>query len=531
VLFALLLACGGPDADEAVEATQPVATANPHATGAPCADCHADAHAAWAGSRHARAQTADVDAPRFDGVARAAGALTVTPGRTDGAPSVTVRDATGTTTLPVLATIGVGPLQQYVLDAGSGKRLIAPLAYDVTRGDWYDPAPDGAVGDPKDPMHWAGLAGTWNHQCAACHTTGFAKGYDPAAGAYASAAAHDHVACTACHGPATAPRALSAAAEQLDACAGCHSRREPLTCDDDPTAPFLDRYRPALIDSGAFLSDGRGAAPTEPFEWAPFAQSRMAAAGVRCTDCHDAHTGALARPGDATCTGCHADIAAGTARGAATHPATADCVSCHMPTALYMGVHARHDHSLRRPGDARHAAVFGPALAGDPAAVPGLVALAGDRSATAFDRASALALLRRFPPPTDAVSLRTHARDTDALVRAEAVATLGSWGDADTARVGLADPVRAVRFAAIEAYVAGGGDVAAAGPAFAQVLAEVEALAACDDDLPSTHQNLGRLRAATGDRAGAIAAFEALQRLDPSNETAARALTVLRGGP
>jgi Flp pilus assembly protein TadD len=91
--------------------------------------------------------------------------------------------------------------------------------------------------------------------------------------------------------------------------------------------------------------------------------------------------------------------------------------------------------------------------------------------------------------------------------------------------------VRAVRFAAIEAYVAGGGDVATAGSSFGRVLAEVESLGACDDDLPSTHQNLGRLRAATGDRAGAIAAFETLQRLDPSNETAARALSVLRAAP
>ncbi len=521
-----LLACGTlAPADAPTAAVVDAAIVDPHAAGAPCVSCHPAETAAWAASHHASAQTGTVDQRRFDGVERAVGTLRATPTIVDGAPAFVVADGAGVHSWPVTGTIGVSPLQQYLLDAPQGKRLVAPLAYDVRAAAWFDPAPDGAVGDPGDPLYWAGLAGNWNHQCAACHTTGFQKGFDPSSGAYVSTYRHEHVGCEACHGPATAPRALDEAAAELDACAGCHSRREPLTCSDDPSGPYLDRYRPSLVGSGAFLADGRPAAPVEPFEWGPWVQSRMYAAGVACSDCHEPHSGALLRPGDATCTSCHpvATLAARVPHGAQT-----DCVSCHMPTSTFMGVHARHDHGLHRPGARGRSAVFAPALAADPAAVPGLLSVALEESASAFDRASALALLRRFGPPADAVRLRPLARTSDALVRAEAIATLGAWGDAESARLALTDPVRAVRFAAIEAYVIAGGNVSDAAPAFGAVLAEVEALATCDDDLPSTHQNLGRLRAATGDRPRAIAAFETLQKLDPSNPAAARALTVLR---
>lgn len=490
---------------------------DPHAAAAPCEGCHAAEHAAWAGSHHALAHGPLPAAAAFDGVARVAGTLTATPLLHDGAPAFLVSDAAGARTLPAVSAIGVAPLRQVVLDAGAGRRLVAPLAWDGAR--WFDPAPGGAVGDPADPLYWAGLAGTWNHQCAPCHTTGFTKGFDPATATYTSTTTHDVVACVACHGTTASP--LTTAAAQLDTCGACHARRRPLTCDADPGAPLLDRFRPALLDGASLAADGRLAPDAEPFEWAPFVRSRMAAAGVRCTDCHDPHSGRLAREGDALCTGCHTTLPAEHESG---------CVGCHMPTTTYMTVHARHDHGLHRPGDPGRADVFGPALAGGTAAAPALAALALDGSAPAFDRASALALLRGHPP-TEPTRLRLLAHAPDALVRAEAVATLGAWGDAETARVALADPVRAVRFAAIEAFVVAGGDVAGAREAYTRVLAEVEALGACEDDLPSTHQNLGRLRAAAGDRAGALAAFQTLLRLDPESEAARRALDALTTAP
>lgn len=486
--------------------------------------CHAEEQAAWAGSHHALAHAPVGALERFDGAERDAGGLRATPLLLHGSPAFRVRDAAGTVTWPAVSAIGVTPLQQYVLDAGGGRRVVAPLAWDVERQQWFDPAPGGAVGDPADPLYWAGLAGTWNHLCAECHSTGFVKGYDPATATYTSIAAHPAVSCAACHGEATAPLPLADARAQLQACAPCHSRRRTSTCGAEPDDAFLDHYRPELIDSEAFQPDGRIRAPTEPFEWGPWSRSRMAAAGVRCSDCHDPHAGGLLRPGDATCTGCHPTVAL------PEHPASA-CVTCHMPESTYMGIHRRHDHGMVRPGAPGPGPVFTPALAGDPAAVPGLLALASDPAAPAFDRASALRLLRRFPPPADAARLRAEAGDADPLIRLEAVSTLAAWGDLETTRLALTDPTRTVRLAALQGWVEAGADVRGAGPAFRAVLAEFESLAACQDDLPSTWQNLGRPRAAVGDREGAIAAFQTQLRLSPGDPVARRALEALGAKP
>lgn len=453
---------------------------------------------------------------------RTAGELRVTPLLVDGAPAVRVQDRAGTVTWAARATIGVDPLQQYLLDAGRGRLVVAPLAWDLEGARWFDPAPEGAVADPADPLYWAGLAGNWNHQCAECHTTGFVKGYDPVNDTYTTTATHPAVGCAACHGAPTAPLDLRSADAQLRACAPCHSRRETQTCGAGPADPLLDHYRPALLDSGAFAADGRITSPVEPFEWGSWTRSKMARAGVRCTDCHDPHTSRLRRDGDEVCATCHATRPF----ASPDHPTTGGCVGCHMPEATYMGLHRRHDHGFPRPGAPGPAAAVGPALAGDPAAVPALRALALDPGAPAFDRASALALLRRFPAPPDHAALRPLADDPEALLRLEAVATLAAWGDIAAARRGLTDPARAVRLAALRGYVEAGGNAAAA-PELPRVLAEAEAIGACQDDLPSTWQNLGRLRAAVGDREGAIGAFETLLRLDPGNPTALRALEAL----
>jgi hypothetical protein len=89
----------------------------------------------------------------------------------------------------------------------------------------------------------------------------------------------------------------------------------------------------------------------EVYEYGSFLQSRMHAAGVTCSDCHDSHGGRLRAPGNAACATCHRpatyDVPAHHKHKAGT-PA-AECVACHMPRRVYMGVDGRRDHALRVP--------------------------------------------------------------------------------------------------------------------------------------------------------------------------------------
>jgi hypothetical protein len=141
-------------------------------------------------------------------------------------------------------------------------------------------------------------------------------------------------------------------------CLGCHARRGTLVDTPDADRPFLDQYAPALITPGLYHPDGR--LDGEVFEHGSFAQSAMHAAGVGCTNCHDPHSARPRAPGDALCSQCHL-----TSRyGAAGHGGTSGsprepgqrCTDCHMPSKTYMGVHVRHDHSLRVPGAAARVA-------------------------------------------------------------------------------------------------------------------------------------------------------------------------------
>jgi predicted CXXCH cytochrome family protein len=110
-----------------------------------------------------------------------------------------------------------------------------------------------------------------------------------------------------------------------------------------------DGFRIALLEPGLYFPDGQML--DEVYNYGSFLQSRMYARGVTCADCHDPHTQALRAPGNGVCAQCH-DAASYDAPGHTMHPAGspgASCAECHMPTRVYMGVDARHDHSFRIP--------------------------------------------------------------------------------------------------------------------------------------------------------------------------------------
>ena len=55
-----------------------------------------------------------------------------------------------------------------------------------------------------------------------------------------------------------------------------------------PGAPFLDDYRPSLLDEGLYFADGQ--IRDEVYVWGSFLQSKMYANDVRCDDCHNVHS-------------------------------------------------------------------------------------------------------------------------------------------------------------------------------------------------------------------------------------------------
>jgi hypothetical protein len=499
---------------------QEVAAASAHPISADCAPCHAAQTAAWSSSHHAHASGTSLHPERFDGRMRTFGGLRVTPEVRGEEAVFRVRDGAGERVWEVTGTIGLEPLQQYLLRDGGGRFVVAPVAWDTAGERWFDPAPNGASADPKAPLYWAGMAGNWNHLCGECHTTRYEKAYDPVAGAYASTFQHPAVACEACHGSGARVLGLREPATQTRACIPCHSRHQTLAYGGSPTSELLDTIRPALIGHVVFEADGRNFAPEEPFEWGAYSQSVMSAAGVRCSDCHDPHTGRPRAEGDAVCTGCHAGVAL-------RHPPrteTSACIACHMPTRTYMGIHRRHDHGMHAPGPTRLGPTWTAAIAGSPSAGPALLALAQDPKRTSFVRASAIAALRG-QRPVGALELRALLTDPDSLIRLEATETLASWGLVPVSS--LADRAKAVRLSAFQAIVGAGAPAAMRTKAFDAVRRELEATTRIHGDLPATWQNVGAMREVLGDAAGALAAYETAIRLganDPWLEDHARAL-------
>ncbi len=588
-----------PDAPASTLATAPPA----YVGSARCTACHAPQAAAWRDSQHAHAMqpaTPDTVLGRFDGKTLRHGASTTRYFLRDGRPQVTTEGADGTAvTLDVTHTFGIAPLQQYLVDLPDGRKQSLGVAWDArpaTRGGqrWFHVFP-GPGTRPGDPLHWSGIDQNWNYQCADCHATGLIKGYDAAANRFATTSTDMHVACEACHGPGSAHLAWADSAPdkrpalagaglgapltsrhasalplpgapvvtsssrqaEIEVCARCHARRGQFSDDHRAGDALLDHFRPALIEPGLYFADGQQR--DEVFTWGSFLQSRMHAAGVTCSDCHEPHAGTLRAPGNAVCTQCHA----ATAYDAATHHhhreggEGAACIACHMPATTYMGVDPRHDHSLRLPQPTRSAALgtpdactgcharegaawtaaavrrwFAQPRAGhqifaepfaaserrEPGAAAALIAIVRDRTQGGLVRASALL---RLPAPLDTDALAAAAKaldDADDIIRYAAVRALSSAEPAIRAyhlAPRLTDARRLVRIEAAHA-LAGEAEHALDADAqrqFAGALAEAVAAERFNADRPEANTRLGDLYAARGDAAAAQAAYrDALAR-------------------
>lgn len=571
---------------------------------AACAACHATESMAWRASQHAHAMQAagpETVLGRFDG--------TTPPGIpasfSCGASGCSVRTAGGDGRpgdFPVAYSFGVEPLQQYLVPFPDGRLQVLPYAWDTrpaAQGGqrWFD-LQSGEQPAPGTARHWRGMDQNWNFMCAGCHSTNLRRHYDPAQDRYASTWTDLAVGCEACHGPGSrhlewarhepgadaADHGLTLALDErrgagwthdghgeparqpalgshreVETCAACHSRRRPLGDDPTPTGRLLDAYEPALLEPGLYYPDGQQQG--EVYIYGSFLQSRMYAAGVTCSDCHEPHGGKLRLAGNALCTQCH-QAARYDAASHHLHPAGsagAQCVACHMPARTYMQIDPRRDHSLRVPRpdltvrlgvpnacngchadqDAQWAAAaigkaHGPqrqgyqhyaetldaARRGAPGAEGKLLALAADRDAPGIARATAVAALGRWPDARSDAALRTAAGDPDPLLRDAALEAALSFPPRQRAELALAlagDAVPAVRIKA--------GHVLAAVPDALldaaqrqlrdRAYAAYRASELASAERPESHLNLGSAAAERGEPDEARAQYRAALRLDP----------------
>jgi predicted CXXCH cytochrome family protein len=260
-----------------------------------------------------------------------------------------------------------------------------------------------------------------------------------------------------------------------------------------PGEPYLDGYLPALLEPGLYHADGQ--IDGEVYEYGSFLQSRMNAAGVTCSNCHDRHSAKLRAEGNALCAQCHMPAKFDSAEHHHHQPGSAgtQCVNCHMPTKTYMVVDVRRDHSFRVPrpdlsvslgtpnactqchaersaewatqtvagwfpGGRQTTPHYGTALhagrVGAADAEQQLDRLIRDRSQPAIARASALSSLRPYVSGASEPALQAAIADADPLVRSaapRAFPAASSRAVNQAAAPLLSDPVRAVRIEAARA--------------------------------------------------------------------------------
>lgn len=367
-----------------------------------CVSCHPGVVQAWRGSDHARAmQHASIVTVlgNFDNVTLTHSGeqmLLTQNGNTFHAATSNDAAPGATQSFKVLYTFGVTPLQQYLVETENGKLQALPWAWDARAtsqgGQRWFHLYDTEEVPPGDRLHWQSPLQNWNGMCADCHSTGLKRTYDLSEDSFASTATSLNVSCASCHGEASdhvktmqggqtgehasgadfkdiirfldasssrferkdgEPTASNVGAShkgrEVSVCASCHSRRTPLTSVIDPALGFLDQFIPELLADGLYHADGQ--IRDEVYVWGSFMQSKMAAAGVTCSHCHNAHSLKLKAEGNALCATCHAaDVFDDPNHH--RHDPTSDgsqCTNCHMPQTTYMGVDARRDHSFKIP--------------------------------------------------------------------------------------------------------------------------------------------------------------------------------------
>lgn len=590
-----------------------------------CAGCHDAEAKLWRTSQHAHAMDHATDKSVLGDFSDASFDYYSVHSRffrKDGKFLVETDDPDGKLAVfEVKYTFGVDPLQQYLVELPGGRLQALSLAWDTrpkAQGGqrWFHLYPNEEIRH-DDILHWTKLNQNWNFMCAECHSTGVHKNYDAAHDRFATTWAEISVGCEGCHGQGSrhvdwaraqkswwpfgkrddrdlglvvrfserdgvtwhqdplrgqpersvAPAVLR---KEVETCGLCHARRGEFSEDWVPGHWLADTHAVSPLARGLYQADGQ--MRDEVYNYGSFKQSRMFAAGVTCSDCHEPHGAKLRVSGDGLCLQCHAGNYA-----AATHhhhegknPAVS-CASCHMPSRTYMVVDPRHDHSFRIPrpdlsaklgtsntcndchadksadwaastvelwygpkreGFQNYAEAFDAAWTEKADAAARLARIAEDASAPAFVHASALTELASRVSPANLNLARAGLSDPDPMVRIAAMSMLENVPAAQIWPLVsplLSDPVRGVRITA--AFLLAGAPPTSVPAAdrerFEPAAGEFIAAQQLNADRPEARAMLGSFDAKRGLLTEAEAEYKAALALSPQYTPAATNLADL----
>jgi predicted CXXCH cytochrome family protein len=577
-----------------------------------CASCHAAEAALWHGSQHAHAMAHATDQTVLGDFSDASFqhfGVRTRFFRKDGKFFVETDGADGKLApFEVKYTFGLYPLQQYLVEFTDGRIQALPFAWDARPTDqggqhWFHLYPNEKIGH-NDALHWTKLNQNWNFMCAECHSTGVQKNYDAAKDRFATTWAEISVGCETCHGQGSAHVAWAKAQhawwpssggdkdkallvrfderagvtwghdvktgapvrsaspaevrKEVETCGLCHARRGEIAEGWVPGHSLSDTHLVAALSQGLYQPDGQML--DEVYNYGSFKQSKMFAAGVTCSDCHDPHSARLKQSGDNLCLRCHAGTYAEPVH---THHAVTSaptCVSCHMPERTYMVVDQRHDHSFRVPrpdlsdklgtsntctdchkdksaawaaaaikgwfgpereGLQNYAEAFHAAWHEGAGAASFLAAVAADTKAPAFARAGALADLATYLSPSTIGLAQKGLADPDPMVRIGAVDMLDGvppdqlWPIVSPL---LSDPIRGVRLKATSLLAGMPSDRLSDTDRerFDQAAKEFIAAQELNADRPEARAMLGAFYALRGQMDQAETEYQAALRLSPA---------------
>lgn len=509
-------------------------------------------------------------------------------------------------------TFGIDPLQQYLIEFPDGRIQAFSIAWDTRPKDkggqhWFHIYPNEEI-KHDDVLHWTKLNQNWNFMCAECHSTGVRKNYDARTDHFATTWAEISVGCEACHGQGsshaawahdqkswwpfgrredlnkgllvrfderrdvtwpidkqtgTAHRNVAPVPlrKEVETCGLCHARRGGFHEDWIPGQWLSQTHVVEPLVPSTYHADGQIRDVEEAYNYAPFKQSKMFAAGVTCTDCHDPHSAKLRASGEGVCLRCHAPEKYADARH--RHHTGIDpppsCISCHMPVRTYMVVDIRHDHSFRIPrpdislklgvpnacndchndkdpqwaaaavegwfgpnrmGFQTYAAAFDASRSDQADAAALLAVLASDQNVPAIARASALAELAPRISPANITVARGALADPDPMVR---IGALDMLANVPASQVWplvaplLSDPVRGVRIAAASllAAVPTPSQPAPDRERFDRAAAEFVDAQRSNADRPEARTTLGSFLARRGQSVGAETEYKMALQLSP----------------